>query len=164
MIGYESHDTSHIVPVADLLGQGEAAGFDLAVSPDGHLTRVNRGVSFHFEFRFRDRPFAATVNTLSDEVKLSFSGEFGVLPFTLEDRSRRAQILGLLPELRRAGLACEVTPKQVVRVGREMTLKGIRAPREILAVVIEQLVLSRTSFDAMAEIAYAPPKPRARRR
>ena len=159
-----SHNGSRLGPMAELIGDGAAAGFDLQISPDGRLTRRENGLNFRFSFRFRDRAFNAEANALGDEVRLRFTGEFGVLPFTLEDRTRRQEILSLLPELRRAGLSCEITPANGIRVGGELSLTGVTAPREILAAVIEQLILSRAYLDTMAELAYVPVKLPVRRR
>ena len=159
-----SHNGSHLGPVAELIGENEAAGFDLQISSDGRLTRREQGLNFRFSFRFRDRAFDAEANALGGEVRLRFAADFGVLPFTLEDRARRQEILSLLPELRRAGLTCEITPAKVIRVGGELSLTGVTAPREILAAIIEQLILSRAALDAMAELAYVPVKLPVRRR
>lgn len=150
--------------MAELIGEGATAGFDLHISPDGRLTRRESGLNFQFSFRFRDRTFNAEANALGGEVRLHFTGDFGVLPFTLEDRTRRQEILDLLPELRRAGLTCEITPVNGIRVGGELSLTGVMAPREILAAVVEQLILSRAALDAMAELAYVPVKLPVRRR
>lgn len=157
-----SEQTSRLARAASLIGEGEAAGYHLEASPEGHLARREKALSFNFGFNFRERPFSALAVTEGDTLRLSFFGEFGVLPFSQEDRSRRQEILGLLPQLKAAGLSWELTRSQALRVGAALELKGVTAPREILAAVIEHLVLSRTSLDAISALAYVPPKPAAR--
>ena len=152
-------DGSRLTRVASLIGERGVAGFDLMTSADGGLARRDRSIAFAFAFRFRDRLFAANAETEGDQLKLAFFAEFGVLPFSHEDRARRAQILAFLPLLGEAGLTWEIPRNQAIRIGANLRLDGTTAPREILAAVIERLMMSRAALDAMAELAYVPVKP-----
>ena len=154
--GFDS--SSRIARAAALIGEGEAAGYHLEASPEGHLARREEPVSFNFGFNFRARAYTAQAVTEGDTLRLSFSADFGLLPYSHENRTRRAEILALLPRLKAAGLTWDITRTQAVRVGGALELKGVMAPREILAAVIESLVLARESLDAISAIAYVPQK------
>ncbi len=162
MVSPGPEQTSRLARAASLIAEGEAAGYHLEASADGQLARREKALSFNFGFNFRERPFSARAVTEGDTLRLSFFGEFGVLPFSQEDRGRRQEILDLLPQLKAAGLSWELTRTQALRVGAALELKGVTAPREILAAVIEYLVLSRASLDAISALAYVPPKPALR--
>lgn len=157
-----SEQTSRLARAASLIGEGEAAGFHLDASADGELSRREKALSFNFGFNFRERPYSALAVSEGDTLRLSFFGEFGVLPFSQENRTRRLEILGLLPQLTASGLSWEITRTQALRVGAELELKGVSSPREILAAVIEHLIISRASLDAMSSLAYVPVKPTPR--
>lgn len=166
MAGSGFEQTSRLAHAAFLIGDGDAAGYDLEASPEGHLSRREKALSFNFGFNFRERPFSARAVGEGETLRLSFYGEFGVLPYSQESRTRRLEILALLPQLKAAGLSWEITKTQAIRVGAALELKGVTAPREILAAVIEHLVLARASLDAISALAYMPPKlpPRPARR
>lgn len=163
MVASASGEGSGLAQAAAVIGNGEAAGYHLAASPEGRLQRRDKPISFNFGFNFRERPFSARAVAEGESLRLSFFGEFGVLPYSHEDRGRRQEILGLLPQLKSAGLSWEITRNQAVRIGAALELHGVTAPREILAAVIEYLVLSRSSLDAISALAYMPPKPMPRR-
>ena len=154
--GFET--SSRLARAALLIGKGEAAGYHLEASPEGQLSRREEPVSFNFGFDFRARAYTAQAVTVGDTLRLSFFGDFGLLPYSQESRTRRAEILALLPHLKAVGLIWEITRTQALRVGGILELKGVMAPREILAAVIESLVLARESLDAISAIAYTPQK------
>jgi hypothetical protein len=152
----EGEATSRLAHAAALLGGGQPAGFHLAASPEGWLIRRDQPVSLNFGFNFRDRAFSANATSEGGNLRVTFFSEFGVVPFTHEDRLRRAQILEYLPRLRDAGLRWEITKEQSVRVGASFELDGVTAPQEILAGMIECLMMTRAALDAMAALAYVP--------
>jgi hypothetical protein len=142
--------------IASLLGEAVPHGIGAATSPDGAILRRPEVFPFSFAFHFAGWPFRAEATEQGQEVHIALSAGFGILPYTQEDRVRRAGILHVLQAMESARLGWRVTSDQQVQFVLDLPVALDATPSEIITELVATLLPLQGWFDLLAEVCAAP--------
>jgi hypothetical protein len=129
--------------------------------PAGRLRRTDRPVPLPFGFSFCGHAFEAEAVLSDDSVAVDCAATICRLPYSIEDRARRAQLSRVLAALSGTGLRWELTRDQIVRVGLRVRLEPPATADRIVVALVEQLLPLKGWLELLIDIARPPrPKPR----
>jgi hypothetical protein len=124
----------------------------------GLLSRADERAPIDFGFSFANHAFEAEARQGQGDVVLDCATTIGRLPYTIEDRQRRAELNRTLLALGAAGLKWHIDKDQAIRVGTRIHVTPpATAPRLVVALV-EHLLPMKGYFELLAELA-KPRKP-----
>jgi len=141
-----------------------APNFALSVDPALGFERANEGIRFHFSFG--EIPTTGYIEPQGDNYRLSVRATVGVIPYSIEDRQARADLLSGLGEITRAsGGAVTVDPKQAIIICGESQIKAPLAPLTVISEMVALMIRARPYFETVGEllpdlIAALPARPK----
>lgn len=110
-----------------------------------------------FRFCFDEVPFEARTERRDGRAVLSLRGDFGHLPFTIENARRRRRLrLALDAAERASGLRWEITGTQAIRASGEVDLCMPLTPTAVIAGAVTLLLRSRPYLELIAAVAGEP--------
>ncbi|HVJ51971.1 MAG TPA: hypothetical protein VM689_05885 [Aliidongia sp.] len=126
----------------------------IAFDPNsGLLTRTDKRAPIEFGFCFAGHAFEAEASQGQGDVVLDCAAVVGRLPYTIEDRQRRAELNRTLLALNGSGLKWQIDKDQLIRVGIRIHVDPpATAPRLVVAVV-EHLLPVKGYFELLSELA-----------
>jgi hypothetical protein len=125
----------------------------VAIDPNsGLLTRARERAPIDFGFSFAGLIFEAAARQGQGDVILDCAAAIGRLPYTIEDRRRRAELNRALLTLSGSGLKWQIDEDQTIRVGTRIHVEPpATAPRLVVALV-EHLLPVRGYFELLIEL------------
>lgn len=129
----------------------------VAVAHDGTMKRRDQAEPIRFGFQFAGRTFAAEARPAEGKLLVEFTASIGVLPYSVENRTLRGQLLRVLGGLRGTGLIWELGTRQEVRVGGRTLMETPATATRIVATVVTTLLPVRAYFDLLDELLNPPP-------
>ncbi len=110
-----------------------------------------------FRFCFAEVPFEARTERRQGRAVLSLRGDFGHLPFTIENARRRRRLrLALWAARRASGLHWEITDTQAIRASGEIDLRMPLTPTAVVAGAVTLLLRSQPYLELITAIAGEP--------
>ena len=131
--------------------------------PAGRLRRADLQKPIPFGFSFSGHAFEAQATQTNGTTVIDCAAMICRLPYTIEDRLRRAELSRVLTALAGSGLRWEISKAQVVRVGLRIRMNSTATANHIVAALVEQLLPVKGWLELLVEIARRPKsKPAAR--
>jgi hypothetical protein len=128
----------------------------------GRLTRAPSRATLAFGFSYAENAFEGTVQDIDGAVAVTIVTVIARLPYSVEDRKRRSDLLRVLSALTLSGtpLYGEVSRDQIIRVGLRMRVTPPATATRIVAEVLANLMPVRGYLDLLVELGRKPrPKP-----
>lgn len=130
---------------------GTAPNFAISVDPALGFERASDGMRFHFSFG--EIPTVAHIEPLGDTYRLSVQATVGVIPYSIEDREMRAELLSNLGEITRAsGGMIKVDSRQSIVIGGESCIKAPLTSLTVISEMVALMIRARPYFEAMGEL------------
>ena len=108
----------------------------------------------NFRFCFQEVPFQAHTERRDGRPVLSLTGDLGILPFTIENATRRRRLRKVLSAAKQAsGLCWEIGADQCIRVTGEIDLGDTLTPTAVIAGATTLLLKSRPYLDLIIAVA-----------
>jgi hypothetical protein len=108
----------------------------------------------NFRFCFQEVPFHARTERREGRPVLSFTGDLGILPFTIENATRRRRLRKVLAAARHAsGLCWTIGADHCIRVTGEIDLGMKLTPTAVIAGATTLLLKSRPYLDLIIAVA-----------
>jgi hypothetical protein len=118
----------------------------------GLLSRADQRAPIDFGFSFAGLTFEAAARQGDGDVILDCAAIIGRLPYTIEDRPRRAELNRALAALNDTGLKWQIDKDQAIRVGARIHVEPpATAPRLVVALV-EHLLPVKGYFELLIEL------------
>lgn len=122
----------------------------------GRLRRADCLVPVPFGFSFGGHAFEAAARTEGGGVIVDCATMICRLPYSIEDRVRRADLSRVLAALRGTGLRSELSHDQIVRVGLRVRFDSPATAERIVAALVEHLLPVKGWLELLDEIARRP--------
>jgi hypothetical protein len=107
-----------------------------------------------FRFCFMEVPFRARTERRNGRPVLSLTGDLGILPYTIENASRRRRLRKVLAAVRTgSGMAWNVDADHHIRVHGEMALDLPLTPTAVIAGATTLLLNSRPYLELIVSVA-----------
>ncbi len=114
--------------------------------------RASGMLTFHFSFN--EVPFTARTERREDKPMLRLTGNLGVLPYTIENATRRRRLRKVLAAAQRAsGLRWEITPHHLISASGEIDLCLPLTPTSVIAGAATLLLRSRPYLELIVAVA-----------
>jgi hypothetical protein len=124
--------------------------------PLGRLRRADERFPIKFGFNFSNHAFEAQATQGHGDIVIDCAMTLCRLPYSIEDRKRRADLTRVLGGLGGTGLKWEVGNDQVIRVGIRIHLDPPATAARVVAALVEHLLPSKGYLDLLLEIARRP--------
>lgn len=126
----------------------------VAVDPSsGLLARAPERAPIDFGFSYADHAFEAAARQGQSDVVVDCAAIVGRMPYTIEDRQRRADLNRALLALTGTGLKWQIDKDQLIRVGTRIHLDPPATAPNLVAAIVERLLPTRGYFALLAELA-----------
>jgi hypothetical protein len=122
----------------------------------GRLRRADQQAPIPFGFSYCGHAFEAEAVLTNDTLIVDCAAVICRLPYSIEDRPRRAELSRVLAALAGTGLRWEISNDQIVRVGLRLRLDPPAMADRIVAVLVEHLLPIKGWLELLAEIARRP--------
>jgi len=131
--------------------------------PANRLRRADLQKPMPFGFSFSGHAFEAQSTQTDGTTIVDCAATICRLPYSIEDRLRRAELSRVLTALAGTGLRWEITKDQVVRVGLRLHIDGPATANRVVEALVEHLLPVKGWLELLVEIARRPKvKPAAR--
>jgi hypothetical protein len=124
--------------------------------PAGRLRRADQRTPIPFGFSFCGHAFEAEAVQSNGTLIVDCAAVICRLPYSIEDRPRRAELSRVLAALAGTGLRWEISADQVVRVGLSLRLDPPAMADRIVAALVEHLLPVKGWLELLMEIARRP--------
>jgi hypothetical protein len=124
--------------------------------PSGRLRRTEARPPLPFGFSFAGYAFEAQAVQTDGTAVVDCAAVIGRLPYSIEDRQRRADLTRVLAALGGSGLRWEISKEQTVRVGLRIRLDAPITADRIVAALVEHLLPAKGWLELLTEIARRP--------
>ncbi len=124
--------------------------------PAGRLRRADLEKPMPFGFSFSGHAFEAQATQTNGTTIVDCAAMICRLPYSIEDRVRRAELSRVLAALAGTGLRWEISKDQVVRVGLRLRLEGPATANHVVEVLVEHLLPVKGWLELLVEIARRP--------
>jgi len=124
--------------------------------PAGRLRRTDLRAPIPFGFSFSGHAFEAQAVQTNGTTVIDCAAVICRLPYSIEDRARRAELSRVLTGLAGTGLRSEISKDQVVRVGLRMRIESPATANRIVAALVEHLLPVKGWLELLIEIARRP--------
>jgi hypothetical protein len=128
----------------------------------GRLRPAGRPTPVPFGFSFGGHAFEAAARTEDGSVIVDCATVICRLPYSIEDRVRRADLSRVLAALSGTGLRSELSHDQIVRVGLRVRFDSPATAERIVVALVEHLLPVKGWLEMLAEIARRPKTAKAR--
>jgi hypothetical protein len=129
----------------------------------GRLRRAEPQAPVPFGFSFSGHAFEAQAVQSNGTTVIDCAAVICRLPYSIEDRIRRAELSRVLTALAGTGLRSEISKDQVVRVGLRIRIEAPATANRIVAALVEHLLPVKGWLELLVEIARRPKTSRAAR-
>jgi hypothetical protein len=124
--------------------------------PAGRLRRTDRRAPIPFGFSYCGHAFEAEAVQTNGTLIVDCAAMICRLPYSIEDRPRRAELSRVLAALAGTGLRWEISDDQIVRVGLRLRLDPPATADRIVAALVEHLLPIKGWLALLIEIARRP--------
>jgi hypothetical protein len=124
--------------------------------PAGRLRRADLQAPISFGFSFSGHAFEAQAIQSDGKTIIDCAAMICRLPYSIEDRIRRAELSRVLTALAGSGLRWEISKDQVVRVGLRIRIETPATANRIVAALVEHLLPVKGWLELLVEIARKP--------
>ncbi len=132
---------------------GMAPNFAICVDPGLGFERANGNDGMRFRFSFGEIPAIGRIQPMGDAYRLSVQATSGVIPYSIEDRERRAALLSNLGEITRASDgAVKVDNEQSIVIGGESRIKAPLTALTVISEVVALMIRTRPYFETMGDL------------
>jgi hypothetical protein len=128
----------------------------------GRLRRADWPAPIPFGFSFCGHAFEAEARTDGGGVIVDCATVICRLPYSIEDRARRADLSRVLAALIGTGLRSELSHDQIVRVGLRVRFDSPATAERMVVALVEHLLPVKGWLELLAEIARRPKTVKAR--
>jgi hypothetical protein len=124
--------------------------------PAGRLRRADLQKPMPFGFSFSGHAFEGQTTQTNGTAIIDCAAMICRLPYSIEDRLRRAELSRVLTALNGSGLRWEISKDQLVRVGLRIRLDQPATANHIVAALVEHLLPAKGWLELLVEIARRP--------
>jgi hypothetical protein len=124
--------------------------------PAGKLRRTDLQKPIPFGFSFSGHAFEAQATQANGTTVIDCAAMICRLPYSIEDRLRRAELSRVLTALAGSGLRWEISKDQIVRVGLRIRMDSPATANLIVAALVEHLLPVKGWLELLVEIARRP--------